>query len=328
MKNLLSGILLLFQYISVTAQTTYRVQDFSPKYYAEVTIPENGEKDLLTPGIINIYNKKTNALILSHESEELSLDIKNQKVVANVKQLPYGEQSALISEDFNFDGMADLALRDGSNSCYGGPSFTVYLAIRNGFRKSPEFTDLAQSYCGMFSLEPETKTLSTMTKSGCCWHQFSEFKVINDKPVPIYITEEAVDATGFTVTVTEQKRMNGNMRRKSHQLLLKEQLEPVCELSFTNKKEMGLYQFSRDTAELLYVFMNAEGHVELIYDGSFIFNQKNQTLSFKNKEVTYTLKATGISVQLPARTVNMSSTGKCFKWNKEQFGKFFNVTVL
>jgi len=75
MKNFLSGIFFLFLSTSVNAQTTYRVQDFSPKYYAEVTIPENGENDLITPGAINIYNKKTNALILSHESEELSLDI-------------------------------------------------------------------------------------------------------------------------------------------------------------------------------------------------------------------------------------------------------------
>lgn len=63
----------------------------------------------------------------------------------------------MIYEDFNFDGKNDFAIMDGRFSCYGGPSFQVYLATANGFRHSPEFTRLAQEYCGMFEVNPKDK---------------------------------------------------------------------------------------------------------------------------------------------------------------------------
>lgn len=35
----------------------------------------------------------------------------------------------------------------------------------------------------MFSVDVADKTLSTVTKSGCCWHQFNTYKVVGNRPV-------------------------------------------------------------------------------------------------------------------------------------------------
>ncbi|GAO96405.1 hypothetical protein PSA5_26825 [Pseudomonas syringae pv. actinidiae] len=45
------------------------------------------------------------------QSDELVLgtDPKTGEVKTNVHELPYGEQSVLIYQDFNFDGIKDLA---------------------------------------------------------------------------------------------------------------------------------------------------------------------------------------------------------------------------
>ncbi len=74
---------------------------------------------------------------------------------------------------------------DGQNSCYGGPSFQIFLRTDRMFVKSAAFTELAQSYCGMFHVDHQKKRLATMTKSGCCWHQFNTFVVVGRAPALI-----------------------------------------------------------------------------------------------------------------------------------------------
>src|SRR6185436_16339027 len=109
-----------------------------------------------------------------------------------VLELPYGEQSVLIYDDFDFDGRRDLALMDGQNSCYGGPSFQIFLRQGSGFVRSKAFTKLAQEFCGMFSVDPVAQRIATMTKSGCCWHEFNVYTVVNHEPRLLETTVEAV----------------------------------------------------------------------------------------------------------------------------------------
>ncbi len=84
----------------------------------------------------------------------------------------------IIYTDMNFDGQPDLALFDGHHSCYSGPAYQVYLAQAGGFTPAPEWTALAQAYCGFFDIDAERQQLHTMSKSGCCWHQYSSFAVV------------------------------------------------------------------------------------------------------------------------------------------------------
>jgi hypothetical protein len=44
--------------------------------------------------------------------------------------LLYDKQSVVNVADYNFDGMEDVALCDGLNGSYGGPSYAIYLSSR------------------------------------------------------------------------------------------------------------------------------------------------------------------------------------------------------
>lgn len=176
-------LIILLGLLSVSAfgQTTYEINGFSEKYKGELTINSGYENEFFKKGTISIIEIKTNRRIITISSENLTFEFEDiGEVTTTLLKLPYGKQSILIYNDFNFDGKKDLAIMDGQQSCYGGPSFQVYLNNHDTLKYSPKFTQLAQEYCGMFEVNYKTKTIHTMMKSGCCWHQFSEFNVLNN----------------------------------------------------------------------------------------------------------------------------------------------------
>src|SRR5215204_1300965 len=190
MKNFVCLFLILAAAAIVCGQKTFEVQDFSKDYYGKVYIEKPSE--VFSGGWVAIYEKKTNRQLIKLVSDALAGETEDGKIKANVRELPYGEQSVIIYDDFNFDGIKDFALMDGQNSCYGGPSFQIYLAgkVKGAFTLNKSFTRLAQDYCGMFQTDAKEKKIQTMSKSGCCWHQFSEFIVAGNAPKAVKIVEE------------------------------------------------------------------------------------------------------------------------------------------
>jgi hypothetical protein len=108
--------------------------------------------------------------------------------------LLYDEQSVVNVGDFNFDGMEDIALCDGANGSYGGPSYRIYLSSRTAgkFIYNRALSKLG-SHLGMFTVDGKNKTLETFDKSGCCWHITERYKVVNNRPAKVF--EEVEDAT-------------------------------------------------------------------------------------------------------------------------------------
>ncbi len=164
-------------------RSTYPLENFSERYRATLEISDQDE--VFRPGIIRVYDKQGDVPLIEVSSEELVLDQQtgSEEVRANVHELPYGEQSVLVYQDFNLDGIKDLALMDGQFSCYHGPSYQVFLGTAEGFRHSASFTELAQDYCGLFAVDEKTREISTFTKDGCCWHEFSSYTLENGEPL-------------------------------------------------------------------------------------------------------------------------------------------------
>ncbi len=80
---------------------------------------------------IDLYLKGTTQHFQHFSSAELTMDLdETYKPSVNVVQL-YGEQSALIFADFNFDGSEDVAIRNGNYGAYGGPTYDVYVFHRS-----------------------------------------------------------------------------------------------------------------------------------------------------------------------------------------------------
>ncbi|PNS09338.1 XAC2610-related protein [Solilutibacter silvestris] len=210
-------------------QRVVKIDDFSPDYRATITTDMKDAKEVFFPGTIEVFDKHSGKRLIEVNSPELAFEVKAGKTAANVRQLPYGEQSVLIYDDFNFDGKKDLAIMDGQNSCYHGPSFQVYLATDHGFRASPDFTRLAQDYCGMFQSDPATRRIHVMTKDGCCSHLFEEYGVAAGLPVFLQSRDETlVQGTLFEyMAITETHGAGKQARtRKSIELDVPDQ-EPA-----------------------------------------------------------------------------------------------------
>jgi hypothetical protein len=124
----------------------------------------------------------------------------------------YDEQSVVHVDDFNFDGMEDVAICNGRNGSYGASSYDIYLSNRatGKFVLSRPLTRIADRL-SMFTVLKEKKQLETFDKSGCCWHIVQRYKVDRDRPVLVF--EEVEDATAERVKTTTKKLVNGRMKR-------------------------------------------------------------------------------------------------------------------
>ncbi|MEE4944054.1 hypothetical protein V2K24_00980 [Pseudomonas alliivorans] len=292
------------------ARKTYALQDFSDQYRATVEVAATDET--FRPGVINVYGKASDKPLIRVQSDELVLDTdaKTGKVKANVQELPYGEQSVLIYKDFNFDGIKDLALMDGQNSCYHGPSFQVFLGTANGFKHSDSFTRLAQDNCGMFGVDEKKREISTMTKDGCCWHQMATYSIRNGEP--FLETETVVDHTGGSGLPTETVSVNKNGKRVSttgivwgeddqREILLSFKLAPSA-------KRIILFR-SGTGGSVYYAAVDNKDQVGLLYPQAdterFEYDAATHALSFVRGDTTYRIlgdaKGAPKSMQVVAR---------------------------
>jgi hypothetical protein len=289
----LTTTLLLFLFNLTFAQTTFKVNNFAKDYYGKIFISDTSE--VFSKGWVAIYDTKSQKQIIKVEAEELALSLHDGKALANIKQLPYGEQSSIMYEDYNFDGIKDFAIEDGQNSCYHGPSFRIYLGTKNGFKFSPEFTVLAQDYCGMFQVDYKQKKISVMTKDGCCWHQFSEFIVENNKPKVIKIVED--DQMNFPYNYYSEQNWDGKkmvLTSKSMINLEEDGIKTI--LSFTvdkNQKQVVLFNINDRT--LNYVLIDKNDEVEFSYPINTIY--QNPDFNFDKKTILLHLKIKMLLIQ-------------------------------
>jgi len=314
MKKYLASLLFLSLNLQAQQQDDIHLVDFSDKYTGIVSVAHDEEVE--TNCTVNLYDKDGNKIFSEPAFlSEYDLDEGN-RARTNVKELPYGEQSILIFEDFNFDGHEDIALRTGFFSCYGGPSYAIYLAKGKGFVYNESFSELGQNYCGMFQVDVDKKQLHTMTKSGCCWHEFATYEVHNNTVVPVEVVEEQY--SGMFVDYTVSKRENGKMKDSSYQVFDTGDSEPDFMLDFENGKKMYLTKGMND--DLYYVFTDKDQKVELAYNEAIIYHKKDHTFSFTNRKTTYIVSEKEIIIK---------DAGKEYRLNKVKGrkGTFANFDI-
>lgn len=296
-----------------TPRTTWNIEDFSDRYRA--TLELNDEQEVFRPGILRVYDKNSGAELIQVSSDELvlAIDDKSGDVKSNVHELPYGEQSVLIYDDFNFDGIKDLALMDGQFSCYHGPSFQVFLGTPDGFRHSDSFTELAQNYCGFFDYDAESRTINVSAKDGCCRHWFSTYEVVNGEPV--LKAEREVDYTGVpgisTHTVTWV--VDGTKVVSTTQMWEEDDQRQVL-LSFRlapSGKRIMLFRPDK-TSPVNYAAVNDKDEVDLLYPDSdpeaLEYSSDRHVLSFVRGDTTYRIlgdakgKPLGMEVVIKGKT--------------------------
>lgn len=112
----------------------------------------------------------------SFESDDMIFTAENGRI---------GEaESPVFFEDFNYDGLPDVVVRNGNNGNYGAPSYDIYTATPDSdsqYTLNKELTDLAQNYSGLPEfVDPKNKILRVFAKSGCCNHYTDDFEVMPD----------------------------------------------------------------------------------------------------------------------------------------------------
>jgi len=195
MKNIL--ILILLFASTAFAQHTFELKDASKYFDVKVQVAECDNSSCQGAATFSFYKKGgTKAYqVIKLPDSYVQLSDDDGKPLVNTTRL-YDDQSIVNVDDFNFDGMEDVAICDGTNGSYNGPSYRIYLSSRAAgkFVFNQKFTDLAY-HLGMFIVDKKKKELETFDKSGCCWHITERYKVVNNRPVKVY--EMVEDATGF-----------------------------------------------------------------------------------------------------------------------------------
>lgn len=217
--------LLLLSAQTVLSQNIFLLKNASKTFDVKINI-EKCEDDICEGKATISLSKKNNknsfkTISLSNMYLELGTD---KKPTANLIEL-YGENnSGVVFEDYNFDNTPDLALRNGNDGSYGGPSYDIFLVVTPSgkFVKNAALTKLASENLGLFTVDSKMKTLETFNKSGCCWHETVRYRVINNRPKKVYVfTEDAAGAETEKVILTTETLVNGRWRKKTKTALTK-----------------------------------------------------------------------------------------------------------
>jgi len=203
----------------------FRIERASRKYDLAVRVEEcggseqNDDPDTCGgPARVSFYRKgaKTPFQILRLPNVEIHRETlaHNPQTSATPRGL-YAEEYGFVFDDFNFDGAEDVAVCNGRNSGYNGPSYSVFLfdAKSRKFVENRRLSGLAEgAYLGLFFPDRKRKQLVAFSKSGCCYHETEKYKVVNGRPVLVEkITEQAAgrDDGAFDVVTTTRRRVGG-----------------------------------------------------------------------------------------------------------------------
>ena len=191
MKTLL---LVLIAATSMAAQRTFELKNASKYFDVKISVAKCDDEYCSGRATFSFYKKGGSSpyQVINLPDTQIQLQADGKPLVNDT--LLYDEQSVIDVEDFNFDGMEDVAICTGSNGSYGMPSYNVYLSSRavGKFVYNAALSKLG-SHLGMFTVDKKNKKLETFDKSGCCWHITERYKVVNDRPVKVF--EEVEDAT-------------------------------------------------------------------------------------------------------------------------------------
>ncbi|MEZ5347342.1 MAG: hypothetical protein R2681_17475 [Pyrinomonadaceae bacterium] len=210
MKKLL--VLVMFVFCSTAAaREDFEIKNASDYFDIKISVAECDEYACTGEATFSFYKKggKTPYQVIRLPETYVQLDESGNPNVN--KTLLYDEQSVVNIGDFNFDGMEDVAICDGTNGSYNGPSYRVYLSSRAAkkFVFDSAFSALGK-HLGMFEVDTARKVLRTFDKSGCCWHVTEEFSVVKGRPVKVLVVEEdATIADETKVKVTTKKLVGG-----------------------------------------------------------------------------------------------------------------------
>jgi hypothetical protein len=196
-------------------QRTFDVSDASKYFDIKIRASKCGADDCTGKATFSFYKKGESKPYQIVSMRDTYIDISEGAPAVN-ETLLYDKQSVLTVDDFNFDGMEDVAISDGENGSYHMPSFNVYLSSKAAgkFVYNASLSNLAH-HLGMFTVDKKAKMLETFDKDGCCYHITERYRVVNNRPVKVFIFEEDAAQAGKyegKVVLTTKKMVGGKWK--------------------------------------------------------------------------------------------------------------------
>ncbi|HQU83129.1 MAG TPA: hypothetical protein PKY59_08400 [Pyrinomonadaceae bacterium] len=218
-------VILLFSVNSLFAQSNFLLKKASKNFDVKIKVEKCEDETCEGKATVSISKKNETKAFQTIQMPNIFLELgTDQKPTANLIEL-YGENnSGVVFDDFNFDGAEDLALRNGNDGAYGGPSYDIllYSKMAHKFIKSNDLTMLASENLGLFEVNNKTKTLETFNKSGCCWHQTVRYQIVNNRPKKVYVfTEDASSGDGEKVILTTETLVKGRWKKTTKRVSAK-----------------------------------------------------------------------------------------------------------
>lgn len=333
MSRVLFVMVAFFVSLNVFAQLEYTLEGFSDTYYGVFIMSEEQAKNVFKEGTILVFNKKTGKALLEVECDGVAFDGK-------VSPDSNTNQSLLIYEDFNFDGMNDLAIQENYSS--KGPSYSIYLAKGETFVFDSVFSEIIQGSQGSWDLDPETKKIYTRGDGGCCWHSFSTYSIQDGRPVRIV---EVINQIDFAYHITTTKVLKDGKIVETVEKRIDLQTEGITEImSFdllNKKKKVVLFNINDRT--LNYVLISGDDKVEFNYPINTIYANPDFTLSnlgndlvFKNENVEYKIyqiftsgkiSSVGVLVKVDGKTYDLKGDITSLIGSLKKIPKLDNVVI-
>lgn len=215
MKKIFLFVLLLSA--AASAQVKFEKGNASEHYNARMEIERCDEGACSGNLKVELFKKAAAKpfQVINIEDAEFALE---EAQLTNAKRR-YDYQSIIFFEDYNFDGIEDLSIRDGNNGAYSGPSYQIYLYSpqRGKFVHSEAFTRLAQSeYLGMFEVDDKKRVIRVASKGGCCMHRWEEFRVVKNRLVKVFEIYEEVEfreEKGERLRIETSRLVKGRWRK-------------------------------------------------------------------------------------------------------------------
>lgn len=221
MKKISLVLFVLLAANAVFAQQDFLLKDASKNFdvrikIAKCDLSEASYKTCEGRATVSLLKKSGGQAVQTLVLANMFLELNGQnKPTANLIEL-YGENnSGVVFDDYNFDGADDLALRNGNDGAYGGPSYDIFLfsAATKKFVKSRELTRLASENLGLFTPDKKAKTLETFNKSGCCYHETTRYRIAGNRPQKVFVfIEDATGADGTKVKLTTRTLLRGKWK--------------------------------------------------------------------------------------------------------------------
>jgi hypothetical protein len=199
---------------STMAQKTFELKNSSKIYQVRLAIEKCDESVCAGEAKFSIFRKgRKKAFQTLTTSTEF-----NAPNATRLKPNVLHDQGHLVFfEDYNFDGVKDLAIRDGNHNYDEGPSYQIYLFSpkTKRFVHNRAFTGLNQNkYVGAMEVDHQNKVLRVLSRSYGRWETTEEFRVVRGTRLKKVSQRTEDIANERRVKITTKRLVKGRWQTK------------------------------------------------------------------------------------------------------------------